>query len=109
MTKSKYAGLLEARMKEPENEMTEGNEPAKPAKRKATKKPSKRTAKQASSKAVKQASYKKGSPIVTITARVPEEKRIWWTIQATLERKTLTDALIEALDKRYGLPKKMKF
>jgi len=45
---------------------------------------------------------------VSLSINVPEEKRRWWNIQALLHGTTVTDAVIEALDKRFGLPKKVR-
>jgi hypothetical protein len=100
MNKNKFAGLTEAKMKSLEGETAPENEekPVKTA-RKAKKK-------QGSNKAIKQARKKTGSleNIVGVTIKIPEEKRIWWNVQAKMQRTTVTDAIIEALDKRFGEP-----
>jgi len=103
MNKNKFAGLAEAKMKSLEGEAVPEREekPVKTA-RKAAKK-------QGSNKAIKQARKKTGSEgtLVGVTIKIPEEKRIWWNVQAKLQRTTVTDAIIEALDKRFGEPKKL--
>jgi hypothetical protein len=43
--------------------------------------------------------------LVGVTIKIPEEKRIWWNVQAKPQRTALTNAIIEALDKRFGEPK----
>jgi hypothetical protein len=43
-----------------------------------------------------------------LSINVPEEKRLWWSIQARLQGTTVTEAVIEAMDKRFGLPKKLR-
>src|SRR5215813_10912646 len=102
MTKSKFAGLAEARMKELEGETTESETPAKPGKQKAVKKAVRRAGKPASQQTRKPASKKADTPeLVSLTVKVPEENRIWWNFQARIQRTNLTDAVIEALTKRF--------
>jgi hypothetical protein len=43
---------------------------------------------------------------VGITIRVDEETRHHWNVQARIERTTITDAIVEALTKRFGAPKR---
>src|SRR6266511_2231347 len=107
--KSKFAGLAEARMKAMQSEaLGEGSaEPAEP-------KPQKRSVKTSGNpdagRPRKPAVGKPGKPAgtVSLSINVPEEKRRWWNIQALLHGTTVTDAVIEALDKRFGLPKKVR-
>jgi hypothetical protein len=42
--------------------------------------------------------------IVGVTIRVDEQRRVWWNMQAKLQRTTATEAIIKALDARFGLP-----
>jgi len=115
-SKSKFAGLAEARMRELESDTGETETSAQPAKqkvrkqvsKKASKLASKKTSKSAKKQSGKRASDKADANLVGIALKVPQEKRIWWNIQAKLQRTTLTDAIIEALDKRFGLPRKLK-
>ncbi len=104
MNKSRFAGLAKARLQAIEQEgqpstEQEGNTAIKQARKKAVK--------QARKKASKPAS-KKASKVVGITIRVDEELRHHWSIQARMERTTITDAIIECLTKRFGTPKKAK-
>jgi hypothetical protein len=124
MNKSKFAGLAQARLQDLEGETIETGEaetgesetPARSAKQKARKQASKKTSKLADKKtskpakkqASKGASNEADVNLVGIALKVPQEKRIWWNVQAKLQQTTLTDAIIEALDKRFGLPRKLK-
>jgi hypothetical protein len=115
--KSKFAGLAEARMKAMQSDGA-GEESATPVEPK----PQKRTVKASGNPDVgrprKPAVGKPGKPearrpgkpagTVSLSINVPEEKRRWWNIQALLQGTTVTDAVIEALDKRFGLPKKVR-
>lgn len=115
-SKSKFAGLAQARMEELETET--GESPletlANPAKQKTAKKTVKQAYKPTSQKAGKTASKtaskatSKNEGSVPIAARTLAENRIWWLYQARLQNTTLQDAIVEALTKRFGLPKKPK-
>ncbi len=115
--KSKFAGLAEARMKARQSEETgEGSAaPVEPKPQKRTVKASgnpdaDRPRKPAVEKIGKADARRPGKPVgtVSLSINVPEEKRRWWNIQALLQGTTVTDAVIEALDKRFGLPKKVR-
>ena len=43
--------------------------------------------------------------LVSVSIKTPEDKRIWWNVQAKLQTTTVADAIIEAFDKRFGEPK----
>ena len=111
MTKNKFAGLAEAKMRSLESQ-EQAEEPQgetvskKPEKKKAVKLANKLTSKLANKQPAKAARKKSGESgnFVGVTIKIPEEKRIWWNVQAKLQRTTLTDAIIEALDKRFGEP-----
>jgi hypothetical protein len=118
--KSKFAGLASARMKALQTEEA-GEAPAaavelvepKPQKKAVrtsgnpdTWKPRK-PAVGKSGKAEAQRS-RKPPGTAPLSINVPEEKRLWWSIQARLQGTTVTEAVIEAMDKRFGLPKKLR-
>lgn len=112
MTKNKFAGLAEAKLKalEAEGQGSEAPEttvPEKPASNKAVKLENKQTSKLASKSAARAArrAVAEESNMVGVTIKIPEEKRIWWNVQAKMQRTTVTEAIIEALDKRFGEPK----
>jgi len=46
--------------------------------------------------------------LASVSARTPEENRTWWIYQARLQGTILQDAIVEALEKRFGLPKKQR-
>jgi hypothetical protein len=99
---SKFAGLAQAKMnalegEEKKEEKSSGN--------KTSKQVSKLAIKQANNKASKQSSNIDEADLVGITIKVPEAKRIWWNVQAKLQKTTLRDAIITALEKRFGEPK----
>jgi hypothetical protein len=104
MTKNRFAGLAEVRMKasepEPEEEILEQQE--EKAGKPVSKQPNKQVNKQAGKLALKKTSSPES--LVGVTIKIPENKRIWWNVQAKLQRTTVTDAIIEALDKRFGEP-----
>lgn len=104
MNQNRFAGLATAKLKasEPEPEEIALEQP----KKKAEKSVSKQTSKQVNKEAGKLALKKTNSPenLVGVTIKIPEDKRIWWNVQAKLQRTTVTDAIIEALDKRFGEP-----
>jgi hypothetical protein len=114
--KSKFAGLAEARMKAMQTEEAgEVSAPVEPKPQKRTVKTSgnpdaSRPRKPAVGKPGKPGARRLGKPAgtVSLSINVPEEKRRWWNIQALLQGTTVTDAVIEALDKRFGLPKKVR-
>lgn len=123
MTKSKFAGLAQARLQDIEAEGVEPIEPidetsAPTPKRQAKKKAAKREIKPDVPKSRKRDVRTSGKPEAkrnnrpvgtkSISINVPEEKRHWWNIQALLQGTTVTDAIIEAMDKRFGLPKKVR-
>lgn len=111
MTKNKFAGLAEAKMKalDTEGQVEEKQDVTsteKPEKKKTVKLANKQASKLAN-KAIVELAPKRGGesePLVGVTIKIPEEKRIWWNVQAKLQRTTVTDAIIEALDKRFGEP-----
>jgi len=109
MNKNKFAGLAEAKLKALEGESHTGEEvkPKKPAHKKTSKQVNNIAIKQGSKKTSKLANKKTSQTgdLVGVTILIPEEKRIWWNVQAKLQRTTLKDAIIEALDKRFGEPK----
>lgn len=106
MTKNKFAGLAEAKMKALDSELKESDRQEehlsvpkpkkvvvqKQASRKASNKTSKLENKQTSSE----------EDLVGVTILIPEGKRVWWNVQAKLQRTTLKNAIIEALDARFG-------
>lgn len=96
-SKSKFAGLAQARLQAVEQESQPA---AKPAVKKTRKPARKKAVKQASNTAVKQAGNTVG-----ITIRVDEALRHHWNVQAAIERTTLTDEIIKCLTKRFGTPK----
>jgi hypothetical protein len=98
MTKNKFAGLAEAKLKSLDEEGSDGSVET-PPKEKAIKPASKKTVKQESKKA------SLNDATVGVTIKIPESKRIWWNVQAKLQRTTVTEAIIEALDRRFGEPK----
>ena len=114
MNKNKFAGLAEARLKALEVE-EQGVEPEKPAapEPQVNKKTVKQVNKSASKPVGKSTTNIRMTPqseagpvnLVGVTIKIPEEKRIWWNVQAKMQRTTLTDAIIEALDARFGQPK----
>jgi hypothetical protein len=115
--KSKFAGLAEARMKaiQPEDAGEQSAAPVEPKLQKRSVKAlgnpdTNRPRKPAIAKPGKPAARRPGKPAgtVSLSINVPEEKRRWWNIQALLQGTTVTDAVIEALDKRFGLPKKVR-
>jgi hypothetical protein len=101
MNKNRFAGLADARMKALDEKPTsEGEEqPIKQARKEARKQGSKKTRKLVKKKESEDVN------MVGVTILVPEEKRIWWNVQAKLQKTSLKDAIIEALDKRFGEPK----
>jgi hypothetical protein len=107
MTKNKFAGLAEAKMKALEGEPEVESKQEKQGKKKTLKQANKVTGKLASKRTRKQVNKKASSEenLVGITILIPEEKRVWWNVQAKLQRTTLKSAIIEALDKRFGEPK----
>lgn len=102
MTKNKFAGLAEAKMKaldselKAEPEVREALSSPKPKKASAKKQASLKTSKLKN----KQTSLEEN--LVGVTILIPEEKRVWWNVQAKLQRTTLKNAIIEALDARFG-------
>lgn len=105
MNKNRFAGLADVKMKasEPEPEEEAKIEPPeKKAEKPAAKQASKQVNKQTGKLALKQAGSQES--LVGVTIKIPEDKRIWWNVQAKLQRTTVTDAIIEALDKRFGEP-----
>lgn len=63
--------------------------------------------KEKSQKAVNTASGKvvkddRGNDPVNITIKVPRKSRQYWTSQCKLEGVTMTEVLVEALEKRFG-------
>mgnify|MGYP000879446277 CR=1 FL=1 len=114
MNKNKFAGLAEAKMKalEVEEQGAEPEEPAAPVVpevKKAVRQVNKQTSKQAGKSVTKASAPVKSEDaavnLVGVTIKIPEEKRIWWNVQAKLQRTTITDAIVEALDARFGPPK----
>lgn len=115
--KSKFAGLASARMKAIQTEET-GEAPASPVEPKPQKKAVRTSGNPDTWKPRKPASGKPGKAeaqrsrkppgTAPLSINVPEEKRLWWSIQARLQGTTVTDAVIEAMDKRFGLPKKLR-
>jgi hypothetical protein len=115
--KSKFAGLAEARMKAIQTEEA-GEVSAAPVEPKPQKKPVRTSdnpdvgiqRKPAVGKPGKAEAQRSRKPPGTapLSINVPEEKRRWWNIQARLQGTTVTDAVIEAMDKRFGLPKKVR-
>lgn len=111
MTKNKFAGLAEAKMKALDTE-GQGEEKQdapsleQPERKKTVKLANKPASKLANKKSIKLVPKKSGEPdnLVGVTIKIPEEKRIWWNVQAKLQRTSVTDAIIEALDKRFGEP-----
>jgi hypothetical protein len=123
--KSKFAGLAEARLRdieaagEPGIEETAAPVSAPASRPKVQKKAVKQVAKPASAKTRKPDIGKSGKSVEakrtgkpagtsSLSINVPTEKRHWWNIQALLQGTTVTDAVIEAMDKRFGLPKKVQ-
>lgn len=107
MTKNKFAGLAEAKMKALDDELKKEPEDNKSVevsvpKRKAAVK--KKTTNAASHKTSKLKNKQTSSEenLVGVTILIPEEKRVWWNVQAKLQRTTLKTAIIEALDARFG-------
>ena len=45
-----------------------------------------------------------GNDPVNITIKVPRKSRQYWTSQCKLEGVTMTEVLVEALEKRFGKP-----
>jgi hypothetical protein len=115
--KSKFAGLASARMKEIQTDEA-GEVPTAPAEPKPQKKTIRASGnpdtgtprKPAVGKHGKAEAQRSRKPPGTapLSINVPEEKRLWWSIQARLQGTTVTDAVIEAMDKRFGLPKKLR-
>jgi hypothetical protein len=115
--KSKFAGLASARMKAIETEEA-GEVPTSPVEPKPQKKAVKTSGNPDIGKPRKPAVGKPGKAeaqrsrkppgTAPLSINVPEEKRLWWNIQARLQGTTVTDAVIEAMDKRFGLPKKLR-
>jgi len=111
MTKNKFAGLADAKIKALETEGQDGARRAEtraeePERKKDVKLAGKLTSKLVNKESAKR-SRKKGTEseaLVGVTIKIPEDKRIWWNVQAKLQRTTVTDAIIEALDKRFGEP-----
>lgn len=115
--KSKFAGLASARMKaiQPEEAGEVSAAPVEPKPQKKTVKASgnldvSRPRKRSVGKPAKDEAQRSRKPPGTapLSINVPEEKRRWWNIQARLQGTTVTDAVIEAMDKRFGLPKKVR-
>lgn len=46
----------------------------------------------------------KGNEPVNITIKVPRKSRQYWTSQCKLEGLTMTEVLVEALEKKFGKP-----
>jgi hypothetical protein len=42
--------------------------------------------------------------VVSLTIRLKESRRAYWNAQAKLQRATITAAILQALEKRFGLP-----
>jgi hypothetical protein len=112
MTKNKFAGLADAKQKAlasiaEENPQQEEDVPQKPDGKQAIKQVNKLTGKLVSKGSAKRARrvLAEAENLVGVTIKIPEDKRIWWNVQAKLQRTTVTDAIIEALDKRFGEPK----
>lgn len=115
--KSKFAGLAEARMKAIQTE--EADEisavPVEPKPEKKTVRVSgnpdgRRQRQPAVGKPGNAEAQNSRKPPGTaaLSINVPKEKRHWWNIQARLQGTTVTEAVIEAMDKRFGLPKKVR-
>ena len=51
-----------------------------------------------------QTSDKPDEKMVNLCVRVPESQRRWWAAQAKLKGITMTDVMVEALTKVFGLP-----
>jgi hypothetical protein len=115
--KSKFAGLASARMKAIQTEEA-GEAPAADVEPKPPKKAIKTSGNPDTGKPRKPAVGKSGKTeaqrsrkppgTAPLSINVPEEKRLWWSIQARLQGTTVTEAVIEAMDKRFGLPKKLR-
>lgn len=105
MNKNRFAGLADAKLKALEPEPEESIE-TETTPQKAQKPSPKQTSKQANKQTGKLVIKDTGSQenLVGVTIKIPESKRIWWNVQAKLQRTTVTDAIIEALDKRFGEP-----
>lgn len=102
---NKFAGLADVKLKalEPEPEETTQKKPEeKKIEKLVFKQASKQLNKQPGKLAIKKTSSEEN--LVGVTIKIPENKRIWWNVQAKLQRTTVTDAIIEALDKRFGEP-----
>jgi hypothetical protein len=102
---NKFAGLADVKLKalEPESEKTTQKKPEeKKAEKPVSNQPNKQVNKKAGKLAIKKTSSEES--LVGVTIKIPENKRIWWNVQAKLQRTTVTDAIIEALDKRFGEP-----
>ena len=107
MKKSKFAGLAEAKLRELEGEGQGEENQSERIEEKKARKPAKKSSSKLTHKKASNIAKNKASPqrsIVGVTIKVPEEKRLWWSIQAKLQRTTLTEAIIAALDKRFGEP-----
>ena len=103
MNKNRFAGLAEMKALEPEPvETSKPEQSEKRAEKLVSKQTSKQVNKQAGKLALKKTSSQEN--LVGVTIKIPEDKRIWWNVQAKLQRTTVTDAIIEALDKRFGEP-----
>jgi hypothetical protein len=109
MKKNPFAGLAEAKLKslEGEGQTNEEAKTAPPAHKQTKKQANKLTIKKGNKRTGKLANKKTSQPenLVGVTILVEEDKRIWWNVQAKLQKTTLKDAIIEALDKRFGEPK----
>lgn len=107
-SKSKFAGLAEARLKdieaEGQAEIVEAPAPKQKAKKQAVKQVNKSTSRKTNKATTKEGKTK----LASVSARTQEENRTWWIYQARLQKTTLQDAIVEALEKRFGLPKKTK-
>lgn len=106
MTKNKFAGLAEAKMKALDSELKtepktqDALSPSK-AKKVSVKKQANKVAGNKTSK-IKNKQTSLEENLVGVTILIPEEKRVWWNVQAKLQRTTLKNAIIEALDARFG-------
>ena len=67
---------------------------------KKARQPDSQLAKQPDSQTTRQPDEK----MVNLCVRVPESQRRWWAAQAKLKGITMTDVMVEALTKEFGIP-----
>ncbi len=110
--KSRFAGLASARLQDIEAEgvepIDEAPAPTSAPKTKTKKKPVKQVNKSTSRKAGKKTFDKDEEFSALVSARTSEDNRSWWIYQARLQKTSLQKAIVEALEKRFGLPKKAR-